>query len=150
MPLKLNLGCCDAHVDGYVNVDRCEPADQIVDLAGPWPWLAHSVDEIRAHDIIEHLPHKTHTMEEIWRVLKPGGRAEIVVPTTEGRGAWQDPTHVSYWNRNSFLYYTAGDAHRERFGKHYGITARFNVIEERQETVPGEVVKLKIVLEAVK
>lgn len=45
-------------------------------------------------------------MSEIHRVLAPGGWAFIEVPSTDGRGAWQDPTHVSYWNENSFFYYT--------------------------------------------
>ncbi len=45
-------------------------------------------------------------MSEIHRVLAPGGWAFIQVPSTDGRGAFQDPTHVSYWNENSFLYYT--------------------------------------------
>ena len=27
-------------------------------------------------------------------------------PPTDGRGAWQDPTHVSFWNEHSFWYYT--------------------------------------------
>lgn len=26
--------------------------------------------------------------------------------STDGRGALQDPTHVSFWNPNSFWYYT--------------------------------------------
>ena len=33
----------------------------------------------------------------------------IEVPSTDGRGAWMDPTHISYWNENSFLYYTHRD-----------------------------------------
>jgi len=37
--------------------------------------------------------------------LNPGW-AFIEIPSTDGRGAFQDPTHVSYWNENSFLYYT--------------------------------------------
>jgi hypothetical protein len=45
-------------------------------------------------------------MAEIHRVLAPGGWAFIEVPSTDGRGAFQDPTHVSYWNENCFLYYT--------------------------------------------
>lgn len=150
MGLKLNLGCCDAHIPGFVNVDRCEPADQIADLRHRWPWNDNSVDEVRAHDIIEHLPNAIFTMNELWRVLRPGGRAEIVVPTTEGRGADQDPTHVSYWNRNSFFYYTHGDAHRERFGRHYNIDARFKVIKEAFGVYPDSVTKLAITLEAVK
>jgi hypothetical protein len=45
-------------------------------------------------------------MGEIHRVLAHGGWAFIEVPSTDGRGAFQDPTHVSYWNENSFWYYT--------------------------------------------
>jgi SAM-dependent methyltransferase len=45
-------------------------------------------------------------MSEIHRVLAPGGWAFIEVPSTDGRGAWQDPTHVSFWNENSFWYYS--------------------------------------------
>jgi SAM-dependent methyltransferase len=148
--MKLNLGSCDREFPGYTSVDICPPADIIADLARPWPWEDSSIDEIRAYDIIEHLPNKQHTMNEAWRVLRPGGRFDIDVPTTDGRGAWQDPTHVSYWNRNSFLYYTAGDAHRERFGRHYGVHARFKVVAEDHTRYPDQVVKLKIILEAVK
>jgi hypothetical protein len=45
-------------------------------------------------------------MSEIHRVLADGGWVFIEVPSTDGRGAFQDPTHVTYWNENSFLYYT--------------------------------------------
>lgn len=147
--LYLNLGSSDAHVGGYVNVDICEPADAVVDLSQPWPWADSSVDGIRAHDIIEHLPDKIRTMNEAWRVLRPGGRIEVEVPTTDGPGAFQDPQHISFWNRNSFFYYTAGDPHRERFGKAYGVQARFRVVYERMEA-PCGVPKLTIVMEAVK
>jgi hypothetical protein len=30
--LKLNLGCSDAHLAGYVNVNRCQPADLVYDV----------------------------------------------------------------------------------------------------------------------
>lgn len=148
--LRLNLGCSDGHVAGYVNVDIVHPADRIVDLRTcDWPWDDSSVEEVRAVDIIEHLPDKIRTMNECWRVLLPGGRLSIEVPTTDGPGAFQDPTHVSYWNRNSFFYYTAGDPHRERFGEAYGIKARFRVRKEEM-TYPGGVAKLLIILEALK
>lgn len=47
-----------------------------------------------------------HFMNEAHRVLKPGGRLDALIPSTDGRGWAQDPTHVSYWNENSLLYYT--------------------------------------------
>jgi hypothetical protein len=150
-PMKLNIGCCDAAMPGFVNVDIVAGpgVDQVADLSAPWPWVDNSVEYVRAWDIIEHLPDKIMTMNEIHRVLKPGGRAEIAVPTTDGTGAFQDPTHVSFWNRRSFLYYEAGNLYRERFAKSYGIRARFRTVSERTDrTVDGP--RLTIVLEAVK
>jgi glycosyltransferase involved in cell wall biosynthesis len=149
--MKLNLGCCDAAVAGFVNVDIVAGpgVDQVADLAAPWPWSDNSVEYVRAWDIIEHLPDKIMTMNEIYRVLMPGGRAEIAVPTTDGTGAFQDPTHVSFWNRRSFLYYEAGNPYRERFANSYGIKARFRTVSERiDRSVDGP--RLTIILEAVK
>ena len=155
--MKLNLGCSDRFRTGYLNVDKFRPYGVVdshefrqVDLAEPWPWDSSSITEIVADDIIEHLPNKIFTMNEIHRVLVPGGTAHIFVPTTDGRGAWQDPTHVSYWNRGSFLYFTKGVAEYERFHETYGITGCFRVVEESMSEYPGSVSKLTIVLEAVK
>lgn len=61
---------------------------------------------IRATDSFSMLPDKLSTMREVYRVLSPGGWLFCQVPSTDGRGAYQDPRHVSYWNENSFLYYT--------------------------------------------
>jgi glycosyltransferase involved in cell wall biosynthesis len=148
--MKLNLGCCDSLLDGYVNVDKMPgPGVEVVDLTQPWPWPENSVDQVRAWDIIEHLADKIFTMNELWRVLKPGGIVEIAVPTTDGTGAFQDPTHVSFWNRRSFLYYEAGNPYRERFAHYYGIQAKFRVRGERTErSVDGP--RLTIFLEALK
>lgn len=132
--MKLNLGCSDRHQVGYLNVDIVEPADQIVDLSVfPWPWEADSVSEIIAEDIIEHLPNddKINVMNEIHRILVQGGIIKIKIPTTEGAGAWCDPTHKSWWNRQSFWYYTKGNPAYERFHKAYGVTACFTVLHER-------------------
>jgi SAM-dependent methyltransferase len=120
------------------------------DLSTVWPWPDSTIEEIIADDIIEHLPDKIQTMNEIHRVLVPGGLAHIFVPTTDGRGAWQDPTHVSYWNRNSFWYYTKGVAEYERFHASYGIAGCFTVVKEEMAEYPGSVSKLSITLEAVK
>lgn len=148
--MKLNLGCCDAPMEGFINVDIAPaPGVEVADLREAWPWADSSVQFVRAYDIIEHLPDKIFTMNELWRVLAPGGQAEISVPTTDGTGAWQDPTHVSFWNRRSFLYYEAGNPYRERFANFYGIKAKFRIARERtDQTVDGP--RLTILLEAVK
>lgn len=154
--MRLNLGCADTMLPGWLNVDAHAftptngRAFQQVDLREHWPWEDGYISEIRAHDLIEHLPDKIHTMNEAWRVLEPGGKLDIVVPTTDGPGAWQDPQHVSFWNRNSFYYYTDFAPERERFGAAYGIVARFRVLNERIEKDWRGAVKLEILLEAVK
>jgi len=86
-------------------VDRRE-ADVVCNLNDPWPFADGTVGLIRAYDVIEHLRDSLHTMREMYCVLAPGGYAVLSVPSTDGRGAFQDPTHVSFWNENSFLYYT--------------------------------------------
>ena len=89
--MKLNLGCSSAHHEGYLNVDRVPPADLVADLSATWPWKDNSIDGILGVDIIEHLPAKIFTMNEIWRVLKPGAIAELEVPTTVRSRSTRNP-----------------------------------------------------------
>ena len=81
-------------------------ADIVADLNEPWPFADDSVGVIVANDILEHLKSPIHVMKEAHRVLCHGGLFLTSTPSTDGRGAFQDPTHVSFWNQNSFWYYT--------------------------------------------
>lgn len=152
--MKLNLGCADRHLPDYVNVDIALPADQIVDLSGPWPWPDSSIDEVVALDIIEHLPDRIGTMNELHRVLKPGARAIIETPdAAKGPGFWQDPTHEAGWCMNSFQYYQHGAFARNRLAKSYGITAAFKIVSLTEKQVPDvneSVWKIAVILEAMK
>lgn len=155
-PLRLNLGSCETKLTGFVSVDRCPPAEVIWDLSvAPWPWDDNSVTEILASDVVEHLPDRIQTMNELHRVLAPGGRVRIVVPSTRGAGAWCDPTHVSYWNAAFFEYFEKGNFARERFRNHYGITADFKILSLEHtrymiHRFGEEVWKVDVWLEAVK
>ena len=102
---RLDLGGRLAAPQGYTTVDLFD-ADVCADLNDTWPFEDNSVGVLRASHLIEHLCSPIHTMNEAWRVLVPGGWFLIDVPSTDGRGAFQDPTHVSFWNQNSFWYYT--------------------------------------------
>lgn len=106
--LKIDLGGRFSCPPGYSSVDL-KNADYICDLNKKWCFADSSVSVVRAFDVFEHLKDPIHTMKELSRVLKPGGVAFIQVPSTDGRGAFQDPTHISFWNENSFLYYTNHD-----------------------------------------
>ena len=115
--VRLNLGCGGQVLEGYIGVDIRPGVGQVTaDLSKPWPFEDESVDEIRASHLVEHLPDALFTMSEAWRVLKRGGRFDIDVPSTNGMGAFQDPTHRSFWNVNSFLYYDRKNPLGEMYG----------------------------------
>lgn len=151
-PLRVDLGCGPRKPEGFVGIDRHQwgDTDIVADLAEGIPLEDGIVDEVRAYDVLEHLPDPIHSMNELWRILKPGGKADILVPSTSGYGAWQDPTHRSFWNPNSFAYYRDGDVHRESLGEAYGIRARFNVIGLWEHHSPNNVIHVRALLEAVK
>jgi glycosyltransferase involved in cell wall biosynthesis len=102
---KIDIGGGLYPKEGYESVD-IKNGDITADLNERWPFADGEIGVIHASHVIEHLNDKHHSMSEIHRVLADGGWAFIEVPSTDGRGAWQDPTHVSFWNQNSFWYYT--------------------------------------------
>ena len=75
---------------------------------------AGKVGCIRAFDFLEHIPGPQipALMNDIYEALVPGGWLLTLTPAVcdnagrAGRGAFQDPTHVSFWSSNNFWYYT--------------------------------------------
>ena len=122
--LALDLGGAHNSPEGYLSVDTAEGVDlrgDVFDVLAEIP--NGEVGVVRAVDFLEHVADQVALMNELWRVLAPDGLLLSCTPSTDGRGAFQDPTHVSWWNENSFGYYTEADLAR------YvpAITARFQV-----------------------
>jgi hypothetical protein len=119
----------------------------MANLAKPWPFRDGEVDEIYAKDVFEHVSSaeypgnrgKIWVMNESYRVLKPDGLLEMLVPCVhlaDGRvnpGAFADPTHASFWTHDDRYYFTEewnnplGE--RGRLGPAYGITCRFDAVK---------------------
>ena len=106
---------------GYESVDMAN-ADIIADLNDRWPFEDGSVGLFRAHDALEHLKNPIHVMKEAYRCLAPNGWFLTQTPSTDGRGAFQDPTHISFWNSNSFWYYTKAEQ-----AKYIGTPVKFQL-----------------------
>jgi glycosyltransferase involved in cell wall biosynthesis len=106
--LALDLGAAHGRPDGYVGVDRRhgDDVDIVAELPAPLPLAAGSVGVIRAVDFLEHVADKVALFNEFYRLLAPGGLLLSHTPSTDGRGAFQDPTHVAFYNENSFWYFT--------------------------------------------
>jgi SAM-dependent methyltransferase len=79
--IKLNLGCGRKPKKGYINVDKVkvEGVDKVHDLNKfPYPFKDNSVDEVYSREALNHLDNFTKVMEEIYRILKPNGKAVII------------------------------------------------------------------------
>ncbi len=150
--LRVDLGSGTNKPDGFVGVDICPGLgiDIVADLSKKFPFEDNSVDEIRAHDVIEHLQDRLHTMNEIWRICKVNAKIDIRVPSTDGRGAFQDPTHISFWNINSFLYYCNDFPAYLELCRRYGFQGEFKVIQLENEKSSGGVIHVRAELRVVK
>lgn len=97
--LRLNLGCGDKILPGWVNVDKFGKPDIRHDLeVFPWPWPDDAVAEILMNHVLEHLGETTvlymGIMKEMYRVCEAGAVIRIVVPHFRHDFFHADPTHV--------------------------------------------------------
>lgn len=101
--MKLNLGCgwdVKDVQEGWINHDVRRHSPKI-DVAWdlnvlPWPWEDEQFEFILARSVLEHLRITLlDSVNECWRLLRPGGRMRIKVPYWKHDFAWRDPTH--YW-----------------------------------------------------
>lgn len=120
VPLRLDLGCgktprVEKAADGtevcWTGVDALDFGQGIVhDLRRPWPWKDGSVEEIYSSHFLEHLDgsERVFVMNEMYRVLRWGGKAVIITPHWSNDCAYGDPTHkwppmcnwsALYWNK---------------------------------------------------
>lgn len=105
--LKLNLGCEDQILDGFVNID-IEPRKGVVvyDLNKlPLPFKDNSVDYILCSHLLEHINNPINFMLELHRICKKGAVIDLYVPHFSGFTAYSDLTHI----RPGFSYFSFGE-----------------------------------------
>jgi SAM-dependent methyltransferase len=117
--IRLDIGCGGNKQPGFVGMDiRPLPGVDIVhDInVHPWPIPDETVLVAMASHLVEHIPPmafidgKTHMlfiefMDEVWRILKPGGEFAIALPHGDSQGYLQDPTHCNACNENTWAYF---------------------------------------------
>lgn len=88
--MKLNLGCGDKILEGYVNVDVAESRagkrpDVLCDLRVLAPFEENCADEILSVHVVEHFWRweVVGILKEWLRVLKPGGRMVLECPNLQ-------------------------------------------------------------------
>jgi len=145
----LDLGCGNFprnpyHRDEVFGLDLGEAA-RVVDgcqilpcnlALEPIPYGDRTFDSVSAFDFLEHVPRMLPTpdgastrlpfvelMNEVWRVLKPGGRLYAVTPCYPSPAAFQDPTHVNIITKATHLYFTGA----QPMARIYGFHGQFNL-----------------------
>lgn len=143
MTKSLDLGCgpvpkntfqaqevygIDVREDVAAGISR---ADLVLE---PIPWPDESFEFVTAHDFIEHIPRVIYApvrrnafvelMNEVYRVLKPGGLFLSVTPAYPHPAAFSDPTHVNIITEDTWRCYFD---HERRWASIYGFTGRFLV-----------------------
>lgn len=95
--MKLDLGCGQNKKAEFLGVDALPlpGVDLVADLRARWPWEDGSVEEVHCSHFIEHLTatERVFFVNELYRVLKPGGKATMVAPHWSSCRAYGDPTH---------------------------------------------------------
>lgn len=130
-PLKLDLGCGVSKQKGFLGVDvrQFDGVDIVHDLATPWPWGDSTVGEAHSSHTIEHLtaPQRIHFVNELYRVLIPGAKAQIIVPHWGSCRAYGDLTHQWPPVSEFWFYYLDKDWRKANAPHNDGYTCDFAV-----------------------
>lgn len=109
--MKINLGSGPAPLEGYINCDLYpsgvivegatspnKDVDMVFDLNDGLPFDDDSTSEVMAIQVLEHLGKPLTLLEEIYRVLKPGGIVDVAVPDlTVIFKEWLEATDEERW-----------------------------------------------------
>lgn len=115
-------------------VERIVAADLTMQ---PIPFEANFFDSVSAYDFLEHVPRVVprleptpfpfvNLMNEIWRVLRPGGRFYAVTPVYPHEKVFRDPTHVNVLTMKTHRYFTQPYLQ----GRMYGFNGTFRLIRQ--------------------
>jgi SAM-dependent methyltransferase len=125
----VNFGCGKTKIPGVIGLD-------IVDIPGyvdivhdldktPYPFKKNSVDEIHMYHVLEHLYDPIKKMEEIHRILKPGGIINLRVPHFSSMGAFTDITHIRPFGYSSF------DCFEKNNYQHFYTKSCFEILDKK-------------------
>lgn len=118
---KLNLGCGEDLKKGFINLDYFyKGADVRHDLnVFPYPFKNEYFDYILASHVLEHLEKPIKVIDECFRILKFNGVLDIYVPYYKHHGAYDNPSHIRYFTKQSFDYFVKHDF--KKFNDRYDI-----------------------------
>jgi len=110
--IRLDIGCGASKQEGFIGLDvRDLPGVDIVHDVEEYPWPLPDECVLLAvcSHLVEHInPARfgfIRFMDELWRIMKPGGEIAIATPHGSSQGYLQDPTHCNAINETTWAYF---------------------------------------------
>jgi predicted SAM-dependent methyltransferase len=122
---KLNIGCGNDKLKGYVNLDVSPlvSPDVVCDIEYGIPFDDNTFDEILANNVLTQIfipMNFVFVMNDLWRITKKTGVIRVRVPNAKDLCAWQDPMDCRRFTDQSFTYLQYNHRRYKTYGKHYG------------------------------
>lgn len=134
--MNVEIGGGTIPTQGWTNLDPVHGFGEWKRYAEdtPWPTGDNTIGALRASHVLEHIhagmDGRVRVMNEAHRVLVPGGTFEIIVPLLVGTWhAVADPTHVSFWVKESFHYFDGLFAANAHYGISLWQTVSLDVVD---------------------
>lgn len=140
-PEKLDLGCGRNLQPRFTGVDRIGKPETDASIVHnlffdfPWPFKDNSIKEVFASHVLEHVPRGDgyndplfQVMDEIYRILKPGGLARFICPYYTSVRAFQDPTHLRFISEPMFNYFNKAWRELNKL-THYPVKCDFEIVK---------------------
>jgi SAM-dependent methyltransferase len=125
----LDVGCGPYKIQDAIGIDRMSApgVDVVYDLdCHPWPFPDNSFDWAICRHSLAHLANVVKTMEELHRILQPGGTLEIVTPHFSSDNAFTDITSRWFFSSRSMDFFSRNRAFKYRYS-----SAEFELLEVR-------------------
>jgi predicted SAM-dependent methyltransferase len=112
--------------EGWLNLDNSQTskADKLQDVRyDPIPVEDRTADVVYCSGVLEQVLENEdlrYAINEAWRVLKPGGEFQVVVPNAQHSIAFQDPFDVRKFVPKTFDYLVENAREYLLYGKVYG------------------------------
>ena len=107
-PLRIDIGSGVKPRAGFYGLDQIDAAgvDIVADLNQPLSLLPDNCAEhVFSSHALEHVERLLPLMDEIYRVMRPGGLLEVIAPHFSNPYYYSDPTHVRFFGLYTMSYF---------------------------------------------
>lgn len=133
--MKINLGSGYKRIDGFLNIDddplvNPDYSINLDDVNIKLPFEDNSIEEVRAHHILEHIGDGfIPLMKELYRVCNHGAILDIIVPHHFHEVFYGDPTHKRPISVNVMYHFDQqhNQDHREKHGSSSGMGLKYGI-----------------------